>query len=122
MIRRHGSRIQHLVNVSGGKDSTATYLLALESGRAFRAVFADTGSPHLLERVLLELAFPSRHVASLMAASLAGLFRRMPALVRFLSQGKRREQDHVVGIVIKLARPIAFGKVGLGFCSTGGSS
>lgn len=25
--------VQHLVNVSGGKDSTATYLLALESGR-----------------------------------------------------------------------------------------
>lgn len=46
MIRRHGSRIQHLVNVSGGKDSTATYLLALESGRAFRAVFADTGNEH----------------------------------------------------------------------------
>lgn len=38
--------IQHLVNVSGGKDSTATYLLALESGRDFRAVFADTGNEH----------------------------------------------------------------------------
>jgi 3'-phosphoadenosine 5'-phosphosulfate sulfotransferase (PAPS reductase)/FAD synthetase len=42
------SRIQHLVNVSGGKDSTATYLLALESGRPFRAVFADTGNEHEL--------------------------------------------------------------------------
>ncbi|WP_337055016.1 phosphoadenosine phosphosulfate reductase family protein [Pseudoxanthomonas sp. USHLN014] len=40
--------IQHLVNVSGGKDSTATYLLALESGRPFRAVFADTGNEHPL--------------------------------------------------------------------------
>ena len=39
-------RIQHLVNVSGGKDSTATYLLALESGRPFRAVMADTGNEH----------------------------------------------------------------------------
>lgn len=38
--------IQHLVNVSGGKDSTATYLLAIESGREFRAVFADTGNEH----------------------------------------------------------------------------
>lgn len=36
--------IQHLVNVSGGKDSTATYLKAIESGRPFRAVFADTGN------------------------------------------------------------------------------
>src|SRR5690606_11326977 len=38
--------VQHLVNVSGGKDSTATYLLALEHGRPFRAVFADTGNEH----------------------------------------------------------------------------
>jgi hypothetical protein len=35
---------QHLVSVSGGKDSTAVYLLAMESGRPFRAVFADTGN------------------------------------------------------------------------------
>lgn len=40
------SAIQHLVNVSGGKDSTATYLRAIESGRTFRAVFADTGNEH----------------------------------------------------------------------------
>lgn len=38
--------IRHLVNVSGGKDSTATYLRAIESGRPFRAVFADTGNEH----------------------------------------------------------------------------
>ncbi|WP_328590480.1 phosphoadenosine phosphosulfate reductase family protein [Pseudoxanthomonas winnipegensis] len=38
--------VQHLVNVSGGKDSTATYLRAIESGREFRAVFADTGNEH----------------------------------------------------------------------------
>lgn len=37
---------QHLVSVSGGKDSTAVYLLAMESGRPFRAVFADTGNEH----------------------------------------------------------------------------
>lgn len=39
-------KAQHVVNVSGGKDSTAVYLLALESGRPFRAVFADTGNEH----------------------------------------------------------------------------
>ncbi|MCD9007466.1 phosphoadenosine phosphosulfate reductase family protein [Luteimonas sp. XNQY3] len=44
----HRVPIQHLVNVSGGKDSTAVYLLALESGRPFRAVFADTGNEHPL--------------------------------------------------------------------------
>lgn len=35
--------IQHIVNISGGKDSTACYLLAMERGRPFRAVMADTG-------------------------------------------------------------------------------
>lgn len=40
--------VQHLVSVSGGKDSTVVYLLALESGRPFRAVFADTGNEHEL--------------------------------------------------------------------------
>lgn len=37
---------QHLISVSGGKDSTATYLLAIERGVDFRAVFADTGNEH----------------------------------------------------------------------------
>jgi len=36
--------VQHLVNVSGGKDSTAVYLRAIEVGRPFRAVFADAGN------------------------------------------------------------------------------
>jgi len=40
------NNINHLVSVSGGKDSTAVYLLAIESGRTFRAVFADTGNEH----------------------------------------------------------------------------
>lgn len=38
--------IQHIVNISGGKDSAACYLLALKKGVAFRAVFADTGNEH----------------------------------------------------------------------------
>lgn len=32
--------VQNIVNISGGKDSTATYLLAIERGRPFRAVWA----------------------------------------------------------------------------------
>lgn len=40
--------VQHFVSISGGKDSTATYLLAIERGRPFRAVFADTGNEHPL--------------------------------------------------------------------------
>ena len=37
---------QHIVNISGGKDSTACYLLALRRGVPFRAVMADTGNEH----------------------------------------------------------------------------
>ncbi len=37
-----------IVSTSGGKDSTATYLLALESGQEFVPVFADTGNEHEL--------------------------------------------------------------------------
>lgn len=44
----NSSPVRHLINVSGGKDSTAVYLLALEQGRPFRAVFADTGHEHEL--------------------------------------------------------------------------
>lgn len=38
--------ISHIVNISGGKDSTACYLLALARGRPFRAIMADTGNEH----------------------------------------------------------------------------
>jgi 3'-phosphoadenosine 5'-phosphosulfate sulfotransferase (PAPS reductase)/FAD synthetase len=38
--------IQHVVSVSGGKDSDAIYLRALELGRDFLPVFADTGHEH----------------------------------------------------------------------------
>jgi 3'-phosphoadenosine 5'-phosphosulfate sulfotransferase (PAPS reductase)/FAD synthetase len=41
-----GKGVQHLVSVSGGKDSTCVYLLAVESGRPFRAVMADVGNEH----------------------------------------------------------------------------
>jgi len=38
--------IKNVLNISGGKDSTAMYLLALEQEIDFVAVFADTGNEH----------------------------------------------------------------------------
>lgn len=40
--------IKHVLNISGGKDSTALYLFALDMGIDFLAVFADTGNEHPL--------------------------------------------------------------------------
>lgn len=37
---------QHIVNISGGKDSAACYMLAIMRGKPFRAVTADTGHEH----------------------------------------------------------------------------
>lgn len=44
--RRFAVKKINVVNVSGGVDSSACYLLALERGEEFRAVFADTGNEH----------------------------------------------------------------------------
>lgn len=38
--------MRRILSYSGGKDSTALYLLALEHGRPFLPVFADTGNEH----------------------------------------------------------------------------
>ena len=43
-----------LVSVSGGKDSTATLLLALEREREVQGIFADTGNEHPLTYQYLE--------------------------------------------------------------------
>ena len=40
--------MKQFVNVSGGKDSTAMWLLAIERGEAVEACFADTGHEHPL--------------------------------------------------------------------------
>lgn len=46
--------IKHFVSCSGGKDSTATLLLARERGVDVTAVFADTGNEHELTYEYLE--------------------------------------------------------------------
>ena len=40
---RHKMALQHIINISGGKDSASCYMLALMRGKPFRAVTADTG-------------------------------------------------------------------------------
>ena len=73
-----------VLSVSGGKDSTAMYLLALERGLDFRAVFADTGHEHeLTYEYLLELP---RHtggpVVECVRADLSGKFAERREAVR----------------------------------------
>ncbi|MCP3921688.1 MAG: phosphoadenosine phosphosulfate reductase family protein [Desulfobacterales bacterium] len=38
--------MKHVLSISGGKDSTAMYLYALERGIEFLPIFADTGNEH----------------------------------------------------------------------------
>lgn len=47
-FKRWAGKQQNILSFSGGKDSTALYLLALKWGVKFRAVFADTGHEHEL--------------------------------------------------------------------------
>jgi len=44
--RCYENNVMNLVTVSGGKDSLAQWLLAIESGVEFQAAFADTGHEH----------------------------------------------------------------------------
>lgn len=39
-------KVIYIVNISGGKDSTAVYLWAIERGLDFRAIFCNTGNEH----------------------------------------------------------------------------
>ncbi|MDH4319198.1 MAG: phosphoadenosine phosphosulfate reductase family protein [Desulfobulbaceae bacterium] len=50
---------QNILNISGGKDSAALYLHALEQQIPFRAVFADTGNEHELTHDFI-LSLPRR--------------------------------------------------------------
>jgi diphthamide synthase (EF-2-diphthine--ammonia ligase) len=42
-------RLHHIASVSGGKDSTALWLLAVERGVEIQPVFADTGHEQTYE-------------------------------------------------------------------------
>ena len=68
---------KHIISVSGGKDSTATLLLAIERGIEFDAVFADTGHEHqqtyeYLDYLESTLGFTLRRVKARFAAKIAG--------------------------------------------------
>lgn len=45
-LRCYAQNVMNVVTVSGGKDSLAQWLLAIEAGAEFEAAFADTGHEH----------------------------------------------------------------------------
>lgn len=45
-LRCYAQNVMNVVTVSGGKDSLAQWLLAIEAGVEFEAAFADTGHEH----------------------------------------------------------------------------
>lgn len=87
----------HIVNVSGGKDSTATYLLALQRGREFRAVFADTGNEHPLTYEFIE-SLPNKTggpVVEVVKADFAQRMERRRGMLDDLWSKERRRMGKV---------------------------
>lgn len=96
--------IKHVLNISGGKDSTAMWIHALELGVAPIAVFADTGHEHPLTLEFLEnlerRLGPLRRVRADFSTRLAVKRRQLPAKWRAEGIAETRIER-----AIKLLRP-----------------
>lgn len=82
----------NLVSVSGGKDSTATLLLAIERGvENLQAVFADTGNEHPLTYEYVDYLEVATGVK--IHRVQADFTKRIAAKRRFIANDQRRSRD-----------------------------
>lgn len=97
----------HHISVSGGKDSTAMYLLALERGRPFRALMADTGNEHpiTLEYALSLPARTGGPEVEIVRADFAADFARKRAFIAERWPRDGVPQERVDRAVELLAEP-----------------
>ena len=93
-----GHRI-NILSISGGKDSTAMYLLALEQGVEFLPVFADTGNEH---EITLEYVsrLAERTGGPKVQWVKADLRRRVEARKAFIAANY--DQERVAGVLLAL--------------------
>lgn len=76
--------MKNVISISGGKDSTAMLLLAIEQGKDFEAVFADTGHEHPLTIEYVTEYLPQRLGIEIrrVAADFSGMFEHRREVVR----------------------------------------
>jgi 3'-phosphoadenosine 5'-phosphosulfate sulfotransferase (PAPS reductase)/FAD synthetase len=88
--------IEHVVSVSGGKDSLACYLLALERGRPFRAVAADADNEHEIWREYVESIprLTGGPAVEIVKADFSALFPARRDAIRVDWTKERRRKKH----------------------------
>jgi 3'-phosphoadenosine 5'-phosphosulfate sulfotransferase (PAPS reductase)/FAD synthetase len=94
----------HIVSVSGGKDSTALLLLAIEAGVEIHAVFADTGHEHPVTYAYVQylqdkLGVPIRTVRADFTRRLAS--KRKTVEVKWREEGVSEERVQSALSVLK---------------------
>lgn len=101
---------KHIISVSGGKDSTAVILDALERGVEFDCVFADTGHEHkqtyeYLDYLEVALGISIRRVRARFAAKMSG--KREYIARKWAEDGVPQERiDRALELLVPTGNPM----------------
>jgi len=101
---------RHIISVSGGKDSTATLLVAIERGIEFDAVFADTGHEHqdvydYLDYLEDRLDITIKRIRARFAAKMAG--KREFIVKQWAKDGVSQERiDRALELLVPTGNPM----------------
>ena len=93
LAERRESRTKHVISVSGGKDSLATLLIALERcpAGAVQAIFCDTGNEH--EETYRYLEYLEQRLGIKIVRLKADFSEQIAAKRAFIANDQRRGRD-----------------------------